>query len=956
MTGDLLAEFTTKDAILFRFPSVLCVVCFLALACAVSIDSTAQTPSSPSPSSPSLSQQLLREGVSVLARDARRKGDAVNGAIVFSQQKFNCVGCHAQGAANLLGPDLTRMDDDVTDEYLVESVLMPSKLIKKGFESHQFVMTDGSVVVGRIIDDSDKQRIRLRDASKPDVLITLSKEEIEQSKPLDISSMPKGLADQLADRQQFLDLVKYLMDIAATSSQNAVMKTRGAGVAGRQVDQWTRGLVLIDRFGCVQCHEDIRPDALARTAKKAPDLASVGTRLRPEYIKQFVASPLSVKPGTSMPSLLGHLDDETKTRVASAIAVYLGSLSERPFHATAVNEEAAARGNELFHSVGCVACHSPRDSGGKETLADDSVPLGDLSGKYSLESLSGFLKDPHSVRPSGRMPNLKLTHWESTEIASYLLRPNGEYSTGLAVRPDWLDSDVALGKKYFREFRCVKCHQMDGEEEASSPRIMVTRLDRGCLSDQQGDWPKFSLDLEQKDAIRFALERLDEPLDEGRQITVAMETFRCSSCHERDGLGGVSDERNDYFQTTNENLGPQGRIPPTLTGVGSKLKPKWMRQVLVSGRAIRPYVITRMPQYGAENVGHLVPLFSSVDPSPEVEFGEVIDEKETKKVATELVGNRGLNCIACHTFQQKPAQTMPAVDLTEMAERLQKNWFYRYMRAPQLLNPGTVMPSFWPGGKAIRGEMLDGDSDRQIEALWRYLEDGRQARTPPGLKIEPIELLAETDRAVMLRRSYPDIGKRGIGVGYPGEVNLAFDAEQMRIGLIWRGKFADPGGVWRSQGHGRVRPLSREVLSFPPGPELDDETSPWVVDEGRPPKHQFKGYFLDDQDRPTFLYRFEDIEVEDYVIDTKNETGKTVLQRTLTLNSKNDRPNLVFRIASGESIRQDAGGWFRVGRSLRVQSVGDNPVTVVDAADRKNLVVRLNLSAGQTKLVLRYDW
>ena len=46
--------------------------------------------------------------------------------------------------------------------------------------------------------------------------------------------------------------------------------------------------------------------------------------------------------------------------------------------------------------------------------------------------------------------------------------------------------------------------------------------------------------------------------------------------------------------------------------------------------------------------------------------------------------------------------------------------------------------------------------------------------------IEPIELLA-TDEAVMLRRSYPGIGKRGIGVGYPNQVNLAFDAEQMRL-------------------------------------------------------------------------------------------------------------------------------------------------------------------------------
>ena len=61
----------------------------------------------------------------------------------------------------------------------------------------------------------------------------------------------------------------------------------------------------------------------------------------------------------------------------------------------------------------------------------------------------------------------------------------------------------------------------------------------------------------------------------------------------------------------------------------------------------------------------------------------------------------------------------------------------------------------------------------------------------------------------MLRRSYPGIGKRGIGVGYPGGVNLAFDAEQMRLAMIWKGKFLDPGGVWTGQGHGTARPMER---------------------------------------------------------------------------------------------------------------------------------------------------
>ena len=47
--------------------------------------------------------------------------------------------------------------------------------------------------------------------------------------------------------------------------------------------------------------------------------------------------------------------------------------------------------------------------------------------------------------------------------------------------------------------------------------------------------------------------------------------------------------------------------------------------------------------------------------------------------------------------------------------------------------------------------ILGGDANQQIESLWQYLIDGRQARTPKGLVQERIELVA-TDEAVMLRR------------------------------------------------------------------------------------------------------------------------------------------------------------------------------------------------------------
>ena len=146
---------------------------------------------------------------------------------------------------------------------------------------------------------------------------------------------------------------------------------------------------------------------------------------------------------------------------------------------------------------------------------------------------------------------------------------------------------------------------------------------------------------------------------------------------------------------------------------------------------------------------------------------------------------------------------MPAVDLTEMAERLEKDWFHQYMMFPQKFSPNTVMPSFWPGGVAIRKD-LEGDASTQIEALWQYLIDGRQAGTPRGVVREPLEIVV-TNTPRMLRRKYPGIGKRGIGVGYPGGVNLAFDAEQMRLGLLWKGEICRSGRSLDGPGFGQCQ-------------------------------------------------------------------------------------------------------------------------------------------------------
>jgi putative heme-binding domain-containing protein len=163
-----------------------------------------------------LDQQLRREDPAALARDARRLGDARRGALVFSQPALTCIHCHLGERADApprLGPDLAAMGKAVSDVDLVESILEPSRAIKTGYEPVTIATDDGRTVTGLLAEERP-DAVVLRDPAQGGKPITIAKSRIAQRRQGGPSLMPAGLVTALASRQQFLDLVRYLMEIA----------------------------------------------------------------------------------------------------------------------------------------------------------------------------------------------------------------------------------------------------------------------------------------------------------------------------------------------------------------------------------------------------------------------------------------------------------------------------------------------------------------------------------------------------------------------------------------------------------------------------------------------------------------------------------------------------------------------------------------------------------------------
>ncbi len=175
------------------------------------------------------------------------------------------------------------------------------------------------------------------------------------------------------------------------------------------------GRLLIGELNCVACHAANRQLVNLIRPKQAPILDQVGERLKPEWMIKFIASPHEVKPGTTMPDLMVGMNAPARQAAAVALTNFLVGTDAIKSGGQGGD---SASGEQLFHETGCVACHQPRND--KKASTDTSVPLVALDEKYTRASLEQFLKNPHAVRPSGRMPQLDLGGDNWRHVAQYL--------------------------------------------------------------------------------------------------------------------------------------------------------------------------------------------------------------------------------------------------------------------------------------------------------------------------------------------------------------------------------------------------------------------------------------------------------------------------------------------------------------------------------------------------------
>jgi cytochrome c2 len=533
------------------------------------------------------------------------------------------------------------------------------------------------------------------------------------------------------------------------------------------------------------------------------------------------------------------------------------------------------------------------------------------------------------------------------------------------LKPEKLVFDpakAARGKNLFATLGCASCHQVGNEKfDAPSSAKALASLgpDGGCLdSTLKMGMAKYSLSDAQKGALKQVLAKpgdLTAPRPIKEQVAHTLAALNCFACHSRDGVGGPNPVSLEYFATLGEaDLGDEGRIPPHLSKVGDKLRPEWLREVLTRKGSARPYMATRMPQFGDANAGFLVNAFEQADSTQAADSPtDLRDLKHGRK----LVGTEGLACISCHTFAEHKSLGVPAMDLTLMTKRLKKDWFHRYLLDPQSLRPGTRMPSFWPEGKSARKDILGGDTDRQVDAIWAYLGKAKETGLPPGLVQGKMEIVADTE-AIIYRNFIEGAGSRAIGVGYPEKANLAFDANELRLAMIWQGPFIDAARHRSGRGEGYEKPLGYNVIKMPAGVPfavLENSNAKWPETTARTAGYKMNGYRLDQKQRPAFRYTYQGLEIEDYPVAISGEIDPSI-RRTVTLRAAQPPKNLWFRAWAGSKVEEQADGAFLLDGRLRLKLQSAARPLVRRNGERTELLVPVTFANGEAKFVEEFSW
>src|SRR5436190_20499592 len=122
------------------------------------------------------------------------------------------------------------------------------------------------------------------------------------------------------------------------------------------------GELLLAELNCTACHAPANADSPRVAPKGAPDLSAIGSRVTPQWLRAYLADPHGLKAGATMPDLFHASEPQARDGAVDFLVHFLLSQGG-PIPPSTVEGNALLvdQGRELYHTVGCVACHAAQE-------------------------------------------------------------------------------------------------------------------------------------------------------------------------------------------------------------------------------------------------------------------------------------------------------------------------------------------------------------------------------------------------------------------------------------------------------------------------------------------------------------------------------------------------------------------------------------------------------------------
>jgi mono/diheme cytochrome c family protein len=399
------------------------------------------------------------------------------------------------------------------------------------------------------------------------------------------------------------DISAFLMDQSAPAPSALPEATPPA------VDAQAGASVYGESF-CASCHATVNAAGLTVGGDVGPELTRIGSKVKPEWLMEWLRGPKNYDPHTLMPRYRfdqKQLDLLSGFLMAKTDSDLLAKVQLQPVSAAQV-----AHGKALAKERGCASCHEINGIAKPDNFAPDLTLIGSQSlakivfvegMQHTLpDYLQAKIRNPHSFGKATKMPKYSFPPAQVDALVTALLAQTerAEKMPAELRISGHRESDYRPAGKagqLMADMNCFSCHAINGRGGDMAPDLtwegssvqrkwlvsflknpntlrpaLIRRMPRFNVTDSEAETlADYILTVYQTPAVDRDENAVKGDVEHGRQLFYSK--YACQACH-------IVDPKND-----------KGYIGPTLTQTGTRMTAPWVFAWLKSPQALRPGTI-----------------------------------------------------------------------------------------------------------------------------------------------------------------------------------------------------------------------------------------------------------------------------------------------------------------------------------------------------------------------------